>query len=554
MRKRHWLTCLLSMWLSVVGGQAMAQPPSALPNDVGNPDQIGMLPPPYSANYGAYPQQSYGGMPGGYPPGATAWPNVSPYYGPPVDQTYNQGGLWFNRQIFGDRKFFFTAEGLVGFTGRPNSYIGAQGVNTYPLNINPGVVYTDNNQQFQETPAGTSTIGTPDRETIATGGNGNGGNASTGDIAVFTPQSTTQLQDRLNSAGLRGTWGWWNPDQSGFQVSGFYLSPANSTLFIGDPRGFDANLYQNATFLQTDLLTHLHAIAGIPLQGADTDHNGLPGVVQPFDIYYRLQFQTQVGGINADWYAAPIFERPAFQIRPMYGARYLRVRENFTFDGADSGLGYTIGIPSSNGNNGNGNGNNNNNGTGSTGWLSPVTLEALSTLSVMQSLLSSSVTSELAGPEAGLRFDLGKDKFKIWTQSKFGLLMNYSSRNLSGYNIGDAYYPKTNGTITDPTVMPRNASANTRFAHQDANTALSPMFEQGIFGKAHLFQYVPVLKKSKILSEAEFQAGYTMILVGNMYRPSNTIDWLAYPASPQLNDTRSTFFTSNYSFGLTWEY
>lgn len=506
-----------------------------------------MLPPPYSANYGSYPQQSYGGMPGGYPPGANAWPNVSPYGGPLVDQTSNQNGLWFNRQITGNRKFFFTAEGLIGQTRRPISFVGGPQVNTLPADLAPGVINPDLNQQFQETAAGTSTLGTPDRQTIAAGGGGGGGGAAAGDVSIFVGQSTGSIADPLSAGGFRGTWGWWNPDQSGFQASGFFMGPATATLFIGDPRGFDEDLYNNSTIGATALLNHLHAFAGIPLNGADTDLNGLAGVVQPFDIYYRLQYQTQVGGFNADWYATPIFERPAFTVRPMYGARYLRVRENFGFDGADSGLGYTIGLPGAGGGGGGG-------AAATTGYLSPVTLEALTTLSIMQSMLSSSVTSEMAGPEAGLRFDIGGEKLKVWTQSKFGLLVNHSARNLSGFNIGDAYYPTLTGTITNPTVMPRNAPASTSFARQDAKTILSPMFEQSIFGKANLFKFVPVLKKSKILSGAEFQAGYSLILVGNMYRPSNTVDWQAYPGNPQLNDSRSTYFTGNYSMGVQWEY
>lgn len=545
MRKRHWLACLFSMWLTVLGGQALAQSPP-LPNDLGNPDQTGMLPPPYNGNYAPVPPPAYGGMPGGYPPGATAWPNVSPYYGPVVDQTANNDGLWFNRQIFGNRTFYFTAEGLVGYTGRPSTMISGNGVNIIPRGIAPGTVFPDNNQQFQETALGTSTLGTPDRQTVTTGGGGNG-NAATGDYPVFQPQSTSKMTDTLSAAGFRGTWGWWNPDKSGLQAQGFFVSPSTSTLFIGDPRGFNADLYNNATFLQTELLTHLHAIAGIPLEGNDTDNNGLPGVVMPFDIYYRLQLESQVGGANLDWYATPIFERTAFSIRPMYGARYLRVREQFMFDGADSGLGYTIGVPRANGNNGN-------NAATSTGFLSPVTLEALTTLNVMQSVLQSNVTSEMAGPEAGFRFDIGGEHLQIWTQSKLGLLVNRSARNLSGFNIGDAYYPLPNGTIANPTTMPRGNGASTRFAHQDSNTALSPMFEQSIFGKAKLFQYMPILNKSKILSNAELQAGYTMILVGNMYRPTDTITWLAYPQSPQLRDDRSTYFTSNYSFGIEWNY
>lgn len=553
MRKRHWLACLVSIWLAVVGEQAKAQSPPALPNNVGNPDQTGMLPSPYSANYGTYPQ-SYPGPQGGYPPGAAAWPNISPYYGPPVDQTSNQNGLWFNRQIFGNRTFYFTAEALFSNTNHPNSLVGANGVNQVP-NLNPGVIYPDNNQPFQETAAGTSTIGTPDRETTgATGGGNNGGGASTGDRQIFMPQSTGSITDRLNSAGARGTWGFWNADQSGFQASAFFISPTSSTLYIGDRRGFDPLLYNSATFLQTDMLTHLHAYAGITLQGADTDHNGLPGVVQPFDIYYRLQYETRVGGVNLDWFASPIFERDAITLRPMYGARYIQTREIFSFDGADSGLGYTIAVPGQNGNNNGG-------GAASTnGNLSPLALEASTTLNIMQSMLSAGVTSQMAGPEAGLRLDLGKNHFKVYTQTKFGLLANYSSRNLSGFNIGDAYYPKTGGTATDQYIMPSTALGargdvtKTRFSHEDNTTNLSPMFEQGIFGRANVFQYVPVLKKSKILSGAEFQAGYTVILIGNMYRPSNIIDWQAYPVSPLLTDKRSSFMTQNWSFGVQWDY
>ena len=550
MRKRHWLACLLSMWLTVVGGQADAQPP-ILPNDVGNPDQTGMLPAPYGANYGPAPQ-SYGGMPGGYPPGVGAWPNISPYTGPPVDQTYNQSGLWFNRKITGNRQFFFTAEGLFGHVNHPNNFIGDPQANVVPQGaISPNTQLIYLNQQFEENPAGFSLF-TPDRATDFTnGGNNNGGNGNSGgDIPVFVGQSTYSLQDKLNSGGFRGTWGWWNPDQSGFQASGFFLSPADSTLFIGDPYGFNVYQYNNAIDFSTELLNHLHAIAGLPLGGADTDQNGLPGVVMPFDIYYRLQYETQVGGANADWYAAPLFERPAFTIRPSFGARYLRARETFQFDGADSGLGYTIGLPSSSTN-----GNGGNNTTTSTGYLSPTVIETTaSTVNVMKSQLLSQVTSSLAGPEAGLRFDVGGQKLKIWTESKFGLLVNYSQRNISGYNIGDAYYTKVNGTLTDPTTMPRNNPSATRFAHQDSNTALSPMFEQSVFGKAKLFQFVPVLKKSSILSEAEFQAGYTIIVVGNVYRPSDDITWNAFPVNPGLADKRSSFITSNYSLGVQWAY
>jgi hypothetical protein len=535
------------MWLSVIGGQAMAQSPPALPNDLSNPDRTGMLPPPYSANYGTLPE-SYTGMPAGYPPGANAWPNIGPYYGPPLDETSNQGGLWFNRQVMGSRKFFFTLEGLVGTTRRPANFVGDPQANTLPANLHPGVQFTDHNQQFFELPAGSSTIGTPSRSLFGTGNGGGNGNNSITDFPIFLGQSTGSITDSLSAGGLRATWGWWNADQSGLQMSGFFLGPSAQSFLLGDYRGFDEFLYNNqAPEHQT---SHLHAFAGLPLGGADTDQDGLPGVVAPYDIYYRLQYETQVGGANLDWYAAPIVERSAFTIRPAYGARYMAIRESFIFDAADSGLGYTINLPTSNTN---GQGGNNNNG-GFDGFLSPLVLEPLVAADPMQSYLISQVTTQLAGPEAGIRFDIGRERFKVFATSKFGLMANYSSRNISGFNIGDAFYASPTGTILDPTAMPRNNPAATRFARQDTNTALSPLFEQSIFGQARIFQFVPLLKRSRILSNAEFQVGYTVIVAGNVYRPSQDIDWQAYPVNPGLRDKRGTYVTGNYSFGVQWQY
>jgi hypothetical protein len=575
MRKRHWLKCLLGGWLSLVGGQILAQDSPYAPYAPGvpggpvNPDAAAMLPPPYSANYGTNPMVYQRG-PAMYPPDANAWPNVSPFYGPGVSQTAQQDGFWFNKILAGNRKYYLTTEALISYTGHPNSVIGAPGVNIVPPTI-PGVIYPDNNQQFQETPAGTNAI---DRETVSsTGGNGGGnnnnnnnGSGSSGDSPIFVTQDTSILSGNngmMNAGGFRGTWGWWNPDQSGFQVSGFWQGQANASAYLGDPRGFDPTLYTNSTFLQTNLLQELHAYAGIPLAGADTDHNGLPGVVQPFDMGYRIQYQTQTMGANVDWYAAPLYERTAFMIRPLYGARYMQVSEQFQFNGADSGLGYTVNTASSAGN-----GANNGGATGTTtgsGNLTPATLEATTQLNVMYSALNSKVTSHLAGPEAGLRFDFGGDHLKVWTQSKFALLSNTSTRQISGYNIGDDYYAAvgSNPVMSRGTPNPNGVSPNNYpFAHSiDNTTVLSPLFEQSIFAKANVFQFIPVLKKSKILHNAEVQVGYTAIFVGNMYRPSNTVSWYAYnptnpafPNGPQIADTRSTLFLSNLSLGVNWDY
>ena len=85
MRTRQWLASLLSGCLAVAGGlSAYAQAPPFPQFGPGNPDAVGMLPPPYNSNYGAAPQSYTGMEQAGYPPGANAWPNVSPYMGPAV--------------------------------------------------------------------------------------------------------------------------------------------------------------------------------------------------------------------------------------------------------------------------------------------------------------------------------------------------------------------------------------------------------------------------------------------------------------------------------------
>lgn len=578
MRKRHWLAGLLSGWLSVIGGQALAQPPQIDPGYVGSPDMSGMLPAPYGANYGSYPMTYSRGA--AFPPEATAWPNVSPYMGPAVDQTANENGMWFRDIINGNRKYYFTSEALLGYTSIPNATVGAPNVNVInlPAYILPIGSLQNNTSQFQQTAPGTSNLNTPDRQlsgsTGTTGGSTNGTTGTTGtSTPVFATQTTGEIPNDLVTGGIRGTWGWWNADESGFQASGFMLNQVHSTLDIADPNGFDPNFFlatsnaTNNTNLQQFLLNELHAIAGIPLGGADTDQNGLPGVVQPFDMYYILVYQSQVGGANADYIASALFKRDAIKVRPVVGGRYLTVREKFMFEGADTGLGYQINSPGSGGTGGTGTGTTGTTGTGTTGttagYLSPVagSLEGTSGLaffSPMYSALTSTTTTQLAGPEAGLRFDVGKENFNIVATSKLGLLINYTSRTLNGYNIGDAYYPKTNGTLTDPTVMPRatptNGVPNNTFASTYSTTTFSPMFEQSVLLKAKLFQYTPVLNRSSIFSNAEFQLGYTAIFVGGVARAGSDINWQAYPVNPSLTSYKNTFFTSNYSLGVQWNY
>ncbi len=501
-----------------------------------------MLPPPYNTNYGLVPQSYTGMEQAGYPPGANAWPNVSPYMGPAVDQTTYENGNWFNRQLFGNRKYYFSTEALIGKTQRgSNIRIGAYGVNEIPAT--PGVFIVDHNQLFLETVAAVDNM--PNRIVTATGGGGGGG-AGTGDLPVFTERTSHHLKDPAQAPGVRGTWGWFNPDQSGFQVSAFGLKNSGSSYFQGTGLPYDET---DAAFYTDYNENRLRALTGLPLQGADSDGDLRPGFVMPFDIFYRLRFESQLAGANVDWYWSSIYEKSSVMIRPVGGARLVQLHERFTFDGSDSGLGYTI------------QGARLQAGGGGGAVLgqavgSPLTFEGEFSLpDVMDSHLSSQSRSLIAGPEAGLRFDIGGDRFKIWTQSKLGLLANHTHRTLQGFNIGDAYYV-ANGRTT--TVMPRNDQAATSFYREDSSVWLSPMFEQSIFFKSHLLEHIPVLNKARFLNQAEFQAGYTLMVIGQVARPVRQIDWQAYVddthRGPNLKTDRSTFTNGTLSLGVEWAY
>lgn len=541
MRTRNWLASVLSGYLAVAGGvAARGQEPPFSQYGPGNPDAIGMLPAPYNSNYGA-PPSNPGMASVGYPEGANQWPYVSPYMGPAVDSHRYEDGFWFNKQYMGGKKFHFSVDAIFGHTQiNTGTSLGARGVNDITPFLPPGQVAADHNQQFVETTINVADD-MPNRSVLAAGGQ------NSADIPIFVTQKMSRLPDNLDAGGLRAQWGWWNADKTGIQITGFWQDKARSSFLVGTGYDYDPAFASFADYNER----HIRAFAGIPLGGRnangslfDPDDDLLYGVVQPFDLYYRVRYDSDIMGSTADWFGSPILERKSLTIRPVAAGRVMKIRELFRFDGADSGMGYTINPAAAT----NGNGNNANSNVP----YSPAIFEpGFNTPDVMYSELNSSVRSILAGPEAGLRFDLGGDKFSITTQSKFGVLVNNSERNLNGFNIGDAIY--VTGGRTTP-IMPRNDQDETSFKSHENRTSISPMFEQSISMKTKPFGTIPYLNRAKMLTEAEFNFGYTWLLIGQVYRPASTINWDSYPTNPSLADKKMNYVNGSYNFGLEWNY
>jgi hypothetical protein len=492
----------------------------------------------------------YSGMEqAGYPPQGQYWPGVD-IYRPGINQHYTENGFWFNRIISGRSRYFFTVEALITRTGAPpHTLIGATNVNNVtPLAADVLGEGSQHSQRFVERTVNSANF-EPDRDF-------QGGQNT--DVPIFIEQDAGVLQQHIGSGGVRGSWGWWNPDGSGFMVQGYWQDVARSSFELGYlPSQFESYLYMdvlNPANVNNNFLTHLQPWFGLPLPGADRDRDGLNGVVVPYDMYVQFEFRTNTFGGNLDWYFTPIFDRDYFKIRPLVGGRYLMVNESFSFRAADSGLGYTL--EPSDVDVGGGTGQNQN-----VNFLLQISeLDGGFALpDPIESYLLSKTQNQFGGPEVGLRFDFGGEKAKIWLQSKFGLLAYYNTREVSGFNIGDHY----SVLITDPDVNgdgipdnPTRAAGKTGTTFRDAksNTTVAPMFEQGVFVQAPILKYVPLINKMSVFEKADFQAGYTVLVLGNVYRAVNDINWQQYPNFPTAGNGRSVFYTTNWSLGVQWNY
>ena len=83
------------------------------------------------------------------------------------------------------------------------------------------------------------------------------------------------------------------------------------------------------------------------------------------------------------------------------------------------------------------------------------------------------------------------------------------------------------------------------------------MIEQMVYAEGPLFQYIPMLRRSKLLRNANFRAAYTLTMIAEMTRASDSIIWQGNPSQnifPGIQTSRSTFRTSSYDFGVTWRW
>lgn len=330
----------------------------------------------------------------------------------------------------------------------------------------------------------------------------------------------------------------------------------------------DTDIYAPFGSVTSEILDrHLMSLGSIGINTGEAAIGGNSdgfGTVQTFDLDFILSHKVQSYGTGFHFSSSPIYESGKFQIRPILGARYFRLLEGVAFVGVDSGLDYVANVP--NGLDEDGDGIIDNVGeNGTLTFADPVTDDTTQIL--VRSFVNSNVRSSMAGPEAGIEYEIAKKKDVVFHGStRVGALVNSEKMDLAGDNIinrdsvaVDLTDPAA-PTIRDqafPTDTLNGQLTQNAFTDTAASTHISPMFEQSLNAELPIFSKIPLLRDVWQLEHAKLRLGWTYTWIGEVADPNqswvantNPIDGLF----PSLKVRRSIYFQNQFNVGINWEF
>ena len=398
---------------------------------------------------GYYPQPLTQGYPPQMmpPPNTNYWPEVSPFAEPIMDKTYRQNGIWMHEGVTGERKYMFSAEYMkVGFNRPGTDLIGEPGV--YPL-------------------FGGGFFAQPVNASVFANGND------------------------LTSDGTRAKFSIQNPDSSSLELSAFWVAEGKQIYQPLPPRNLrdPSNPTNERGFLGLD--------------------DGAFGTRLHFDTDFRMTYKAQSWGSDILWTTMPAFETLGFKVRPLFGVKYLTIREQFGLYGANTAIGNIFGNQP------------------------------------YETTLTSQTRSNLLGPQVGIRYEVGGNVFTLSGQTGLAVMANHETIQLYGDNMLDG----VGQPIPIPT--PSNPKPNT-FRDAQAHTHISPIFLQDFYFKGKVFKALPIFNDIAFFANADMLIGYNFVLVGNVARPTKLIDWRV--DSPRIDLSHSRWYMQAVTWGMQWQF
>jgi hypothetical protein len=528
---RHSITSIVG----ILGIVALIQLPQAVAQD-----PTGFMPPPPGGSGPYAAPEQYQNPNVMYPPGQTGmqpYPGIDMYRWDTQQQTV-ENGIWMTRFLNRERQYFGSVEYIIPYFSKPRGAVLGYGGGINNVISQYGFYNTAN--------YGPRAVNSEDDPDIVP-------TDRLQELGVYaTPQDLGKaFSNDTQGLGVRGTLGFENEDGSGMSVNAFWTDDNTRTFFTGvDPSYFP----EAAFFNPIESLNMLNPSLSLDLG------NGTP-TFQFFDEFYRLRMLNQAWGTGISLLQAPIIDRDWCKLRPVIGARYVSLRQRLSFYGGDSGLAYLyrdfegsirnadpLGGPSVI------------IGDGEDEAIAPGhpvdviddddgDYQFNEIIPEYRAEIASSVTNNIAGPEAGFRFDMGGDFLNIWVQTTAGLAVNQDKQKLSGYGIGNHFIDNNNNGITDGTGSDLELM-NTRFEDTRSNTLISPMFNLSLNMELNILKHLPVINKMEISENTIFRTGYDYLYISNVARPGENINFYSFPYTPQLNGDRTHYVLQTLSFAL----
>jgi len=584
MRLHRWLSRMTGMVL--VSASALAQAQDY----------------PGSMSAGAF----YAPPPGaGYPQYYQPWPSVSPY-SPDYSQLRQQDGLWqydTRSQSGMPSRFRLRTEYMRMAPDRGRNLIGNPNAPNYRQQIAP--ILRDSNILGGGGGGGGGQNNAQNSYLNAlTGQNGSG------TFNLYDPITGKDVEDSVMD-GVRLTLEMESVDGSQWEMWGMWAQDTNAEFDARDnvaqTRGRQPDLaifvLENGS-LNPDgttpseqlgpfndrievLMANLLNLRGIPLDDGTLVHIG-NGVFQGggnaiYDLDFRVGVETVMYGTGLRFMSRPFWQSGNFRMSVGGGARYTQIGEDFGFFGRDSGALYGAGgtgnnnaavipdlklhsLPDGFDNDGDGivdnagliEGGTGQGGGGGNNQTAQFTLFSLDNLSPngelypVTSILNNEVRTHLVGPEAAINYQFGdNDGFRLGGRSTFAVMANYSTFKLNGDNI---FVTTRLSNLNVPS--PANPNPNA-FSREESHNSVSPLFEQSVYFEGPLFQYVPLLRRSKLLRGADFRLDYTFTFIGEVARASDSILWQGNPSQnifPDIQIERSSWRSDTWNFGVTWKW
>ena len=601
MRIHHWLTAIMSLLTPlVVPVTTSAQSGPAWPTPqtypagggvgpvypAGGQTDMGLVPIVPSTFQPAFTNNDPTVL---YPPGATPdyfpYPAISPHLGPHLEQerTFQQRGLWLRDSVQRKREWFGSVEYLwTKFDAPDGARVGSRPAYIRPDTLNmpgfpPGVLgnHGQGRGDSGAVSPGPNSIGVPALEV------GPGAYPYVflqDDVDAFVgvittpatgefPQRNLSVFDQLPSNGFRLRTGFFNGDGTGWSVEGWWSSKANDRFQIGKDNINGVPITQNLiagvdldslppedlpdVFDGDGFIIPFAKIGGLPLveNSGIIDFilpgQGFTGTTQKYDLMYRLDYSVQAWGGNITYYLGNALKRGSMQVKPFVSGRYLNIHEWFAFTGLDSGFHYEINFDD--------------------GVFRPDEEVIGPLYPLFRSYLESSTKSQLAGPELGLRGDIGNNgTLNVWWQAAFGLMANHERVRVKGNNIGNAHLFNTNvgdpsdpdddsgfGTVFGPAFD--MFSNDTNFHDVEYHTHVSPVLSMGINAELDIFDAIPYTRKVSLFDAAKLTLGYNLLFVGQLARPGDSVRWRGFPEAPSVLVRRDTWDTQQFNIGLIFE-